>query len=300
MARLWEYNKITEREQTRERLDPIIYSVSVHKNKIYDYTFYTISEMQRKEITIMKTGNFKIAAILMAAVMACSLTACTENVENDNIQNNENTVSAPINTEAGNTEGEKDAPEESKAPEEIGTPEESKTPEETAAAENGGAAADKGQPDSADKSESSDSKNDVQFSSNAIPLTSETGKGEAIAKLAAEQTRVMYKFACAAPDKGFDNSGLMYYALTENGISCPRLTCDIAQLGSKIKYDQLQVGDLAFFEYDDDGSVIVYGGVYLGEGKMVVSMSEGIPVKVVDITTQYYRSNFVWGVCVAR
>lgn len=262
--------------------------------------------MQRKEITIMKTGNFKIAAILMAAVMACSLTACTENVENDNIQNNENTVSAPINTEAGNTDSQAVAPEESKAPEEAGTPEESRapeelgTPEETTAAENGGAADDNSQPNDTDNSESTDSKNDVQFSSNPIPLTSETGKGEAIAKLAAAQEGVMYKYACAAPDKGFDNSGLMYYALTENGISCPRLTCDIAQLGSKIKYDQLQVGDLAFFEYDDDGSVIVYGGVYLGEGKMVVSMSEGIPVKVVDITTQYYRSNFVWGVCVAR
>lgn len=248
----------------------------------------------------MKTRNFKIAAILMAAVMACSLTACNENVENDNIQNNENTVGATINAEVGNTEGEQNTPEESKAPEEIGTPEESKTPEETTAAENGGAADDKGQPVSTDNGESTDIKNDVQFSGDPTPLTSDTGKGEAIAELAAAQEGVMYKYACAAPDKGFDNSGLMYYALTENGISCPRLTCDIAQLGSKIKYDQLQVGDLAFFEYDDDGSVIVYGGVYLGDGKMVVSMSEGIPVKVVDITTQYYRSNFVWGVCVAR
>ena len=249
--------------------------------------------MQRKEIMIMKTRNFKIAAILIAAVMACSLTACTENVENNNIQNNENTVSTPINAEAGNTEGEQDAPEESKAPEEIGTPEESKTPEETAAADDNNQPGDTG-------NNSTDSKKDVQFSSNLLPLTSETGKGEAIAKLAAAQDGVLYTYAGAAPDKGFDNSGLMYYALTENGISCPRLTCDIAQLGSKIKYDQLQVGDLAFFEYDDDGSVIIYGGVYLGEGKMVVSMSDGIPVKVVDITTQYYRSNFAWGVCVAR
>lgn len=248
----------------------------------------------------MKTKNFKIAAILMAAVMACSLTACTENVENNNIQNIDNSAGTPINTEAGNTDSQAAAPEESKAPAEIGTPEESKALEETAAAENGGAADDNSQSDSTNNSESGDSKNDVQFSSDPLPLTSETGKGEAIAKLAAAQEGVMYKYACAAPDKGFDNSGLMYYALTENGISCPRLTCDIAQLGSKIKYDQLQVGDLAFFEYDDDGSVIIYGGVYLGEGKMVVSMSEGIPVKVVDITTQYYRSNFAWGVCVER
>lgn len=257
----------------------------------------------------MKTRYIKIASILMAAVMACSLTACTEKNENNDAQNTENMVSAPINTENNDTDSKTDAPEESgtpeesKAPEESGTPEESKAPEpmETTASENGGAAADdKGQPTDTDKIGNTDSKKDVQFSSDPTPLTSEAGKGEAIAKSAAAQSGVMYQFACASPDKGFDNSGLMYYALTENGIACPRLTKDIAQIGSKIKYDQLQVGDLAFFEYDDDGTVINYGGVYLGEGKMAISMSEGIPVKVVDITTGYYKSNFLWGICVAR
>lgn len=223
--------------------------------------------------------------------------------KNENNSSNENTVNAPINTEVGDTQGVSDTPEESKAPEESTASEESKLPEaaETTVGENGGTASeDKGQPDGADNSGNTDSKQDVQFSGDPVPLTSETGKGEAVAKLAADQVGVMYQFACASPDKGFDNSGLMYYALTENGITCPRFTRDIAQLGSKIKYDQLQAGDLAFFEYDDDGSVIIYGGVYLGDGEMAVSMSEGIPVKVVDITTQYYRSNFAWGVCVAR
>lgn len=265
--------------------------------------------MQRKGIIIMKTRYIKIASILMAAVMACSLTACTEKNEGNDPQNTDNTVSAPINTENNDTDSKTDAPEESgtpeesKAPEESSAPEESKAPEprETTASENGGAAADdKGQPADTDKGGNTDSKKDVQFSSDPRPLTSETGKGEAIAKLAAAQSGIMYQFACASPDKGFDNSGLMYYALTENGIACPRLTRDIAQLGSKIKYDQLQVGDLAFFEYDDEGTVINYGGIYLGEGKMAISMSEGIPVKVVDITTGYYKSNFLWGICVAR
>ena len=249
--------------------------------------------MQRKETMIMKTRNFKIAAMLMTAIMACSLTACKENVENAGMQDNENTLSTPINTEAAteanteasteaNTEAKTDSPEEDTAP----------APEETTAADN--------TVTDSSKTEADTVENEVQFSSDPLPLTSETGRGEVIAKLAAAQEGVMYKYACAAPDKGFDNSGLIYYVFTENGIPCPRLTCDIAQLGSKIKYDQLQIGDLAFFEYDDDGSVIIYGGIYLGDGKMIVSMSEGIPVKVVDITTQYYRSNFAWGVCVAR
>ena len=242
----------------------------------------------------MKKRNFKIAAMLMTAIMACSLTACKENVENGGMQDNEST---PINTEAAteanteasteaateaNTEAKTDAPEEDTVP----------APEETTAADN--------TVTDGSSTESDNVKSEVQFSSDPLPLISETGRGGIIAKLAAAQEGVVYKYACAAPDKGFDNSGLIYYVLTENGIPCPRLTCDIAQLGSKIKYDQLQIGDLAFFEYDDDGSVIIYGGIYLGDGKMIVSMSEGIPVKVVDITTQYYRSNFAWGVCVAR
>lgn len=266
----------------------------------------------------MKNRIFKIAAIVTAMAVACSLTACSENNENNENNNTQSTVNTAENTN-GNEESKKPdestAPEESKAPEESTAPDESKAPEESTSSDNGSnAGSDQTQPDNnnnEDNKTDSESKSDstvkgenpngsIQFSSNPVPLTTEAGKGEAIAKLAAEQAGIMYKFGGAAPDKGFDNSGLIYYALTENGISCPRLTCDIAQIGSKIKYDQLQIGDLAFFEYDDDGTAITYGGVYVGEGKMAISMSNGIPVKLVDITTNYYKSNFMWGICVAR
>ncbi len=265
----------------------------------------------------MKKRNINIAACLISIIMAASFTACTEGSNNET-NNTGNTTETSITT-ADKTAEESGKPQESTGEENSKTPEESKKPQEDtkvgenklsqegktpAKGEAEGDKPDKSEPDNDKTGDNNYTQNNHKpekpvFSINPTPLTKEKGKGESIAKLAAEQAGIMYKFGGASPDKGFDNSGLIYYALTQNGIECPRLTYQIAETGSKIEYDQLQTGDLAFFEYEGDG-IAHFGGVYLGEGKMAISMSDDIPVKIVDITTNYYKSTFVWGICVAR
>lgn len=100
----------------------------------------------------------------------------------------------------------------------------------------------------------------------------------------------------ASPADGFDNSGFIYYVLRENGfINCPRLTLEQAAMGTHIEYDELKSGDLAFFCTADSGNPD-FGGIYIGEGQMIYSPMPGQTVKIVDISTDYWKGTFVTGV----
>lgn len=95
-----------------------------------------------------------------------------------------------------------------------------------------------------------------------------------------------------ADTNGFDNSGFIYYVLRENGyITCPRTTREQTEMGAKLEYSKLKIGDLAFFS---DGGI--FGGIYIGNGKMIGCLMPGQSVKVIDITTEYYKSNFYCGI----
>lgn len=97
------------------------------------------------------------------------------------------------------------------------------------------------------------------------------------------------------PD-GFDNSGFIYYVLHENGyITCPRGTEAQSVMGTRLDYDSIKEGDLVFFT-DDGGEEVSFGGIYAGNGKMIACLMPGTLVKEVDITTEYYRTNFYGGV----
>lgn len=97
------------------------------------------------------------------------------------------------------------------------------------------------------------------------------------------------------PD-GFDNSGFIYYVLHENGyITCPRGTEAQSVMGARLDYDSIKEGDLVFFSNEGSGEAN-FGGIYIGDGKMIACLMPGTFVKEVDITTDYYRTNFFGGV----
>lgn len=127
------------------------------------------------------------------------------------------------------------------------------------------------------------------------PQPDVSGSGEGIVRLASAMEGKPFYFGGADPDTGFDNSGLMYYVLKENGINCPRLTNEIAEWGEKVAFEELQPGYLVFFEYEGSGKAD-FGGIYIGGGMMMVSTDEDRPVSVTDITTEYYQKIFQFGI----
>ncbi len=112
---------------------------------------------------------------------------------------------------------------------------------------------------------------------------------------------VPFLFGGSTPD-GFDNSGFIYYVLRENGFhNCPRGVGKQSNMGMRLKYSELKEGDLVFF-YNDNENAAGFGGVYIGDGKMVAALvpSSGDEcVMVADITTPYYQKRFYCGVALS-
>ena len=97
------------------------------------------------------------------------------------------------------------------------------------------------------------------------------------------------------PETGFDNSGLLYYVATQNGLTIPRKTAGQAKVGIAVPYEELQPGDFVFFSGEEAG-VAQIGGVIIESGKMVISTKPGDNIHEQQITSNYWKEHFVCGV----
>lgn len=101
-----------------------------------------------------------------------------------------------------------------------------------------------------------------------------------------------YRFGGASPDTGFDCSGLVNYVFGQAaGIRLPRDSAAISQIAPPIDPQQLQPGDLVFFNTLD--RAFSHVGIYLGENRFVhASSSRSGQVMVSDMQSNYWRSRF--------
>lgn len=271
----------------------------------------------------MKTTITKIFAFLLAATICASFAACSQSEpQNDTDVSDSSSTTPAVNVPDGDdqdTEGsaddenggendaeDNDGEQTSDLPDAAATEEgETTAPEESTSPEESTAPEEEPDSDSADEDGNEGPENEGDTETAVITTEEEqqpapAGKGDAIAQKAESAVGYDYLYGGKSPeDGGFDNSGLVYYALTANGITCPRTTAEIMKIGSEVSYDELRRGDVVIFKMDD-GSDIVFSGVYIGDGQAVMSFSEGIPVKIVDVATNYYRNTFVKGVRVTE
>ncbi|HET7637259.1 MAG TPA: C40 family peptidase, partial [Ktedonobacteraceae bacterium] len=84
---------------------------------------------------------------------------------------------------------------------------------------------------------------------------------------------------------GFDCSGLMWYGMQHFGINIPRTSnAQIAALRS-IPIDQAQIGDLVFFDSDNNGRSD-HVGMYAGNGNVLVADNPSVPIHVVSVSSE--------------
>lgn len=84
---------------------------------------------------------------------------------------------------------------------------------------------------------------------------------------------------------GFDCSGLMWYGAQNFGINIPRTSnAQLAALRS-INIAQAQVGDLVFFDSDNNGQSD-HVGMYAGNGQVLVADNPSQPIHVVSVSTE--------------
>ena len=101
-------------------------------------------------------------------------------------------------------------------------------------------------------------------------------------RAALTQTGKPYLWGAAGPDS-FDCSGLIVWAYAQEGISLPHYTGSLWNDGQHISRDNLEPGDLIFFDAD-----ISHVGIYLGNGVMVDAPHSGSVVRVEAVWWSQY------------
>jgi cell wall-associated NlpC family hydrolase len=97
---------------------------------------------------------------------------------------------------------------------------------------------------------------------------------------------VPYVWGGASPS-GFDCSGLVMYSFDQLGVSLPHSTYSMWNYGISVPEDQLEPGDLVFF--DDLGHV----GLYIGGGEFVNAPYTGAVVSVSSLDSGWAAANYV-------
>lgn len=146
-----------------------------------------------------------------------------------------------------------------------------------------------------------------------------------IALLAATHLGKKYQFGAAGPDQ-FDCSGLIYHVFSAAGYKIPRTSQKQGEAGVLADKDNLQTGDLVFFDtrsttdlndikIDETDTLslfagestgaavgtgfspskVTHSGIYIGDGKFIHA-SSGSVMKVVveDLNSKYFAQRFLF------
>jgi len=117
--------------------------------------------------------------------------------------------------------------------------------------------------------------------------------GDRIAAIAREYVGYSYRWAGMSPSTGFDCSGLMGYVYQEAGISVPiHSLAGMLSSGKRVGRDELQPGDLLFFENTYEWG-LSHGGIYVGNGEFVHAENESVGVTVSSLNGSSWASHYL-------
>ena len=122
------------------------------------------------------------------------------------------------------------------------------------------------------------------------PRSADTAIGGAIADVAMGMVGTRYLFGGIDPLKGFDCSGLVYYAYGQAGYRVPRTSQELFRAARKISVNDADPGDLMFFQ---DQTKLSHVGIYLGDGRFVHAPASGQNVAVGSLDSAYYQQHLV-------
>ncbi len=118
----------------------------------------------------------------------------------------------------------------------------------------------------------------------AVPMP-EMRDGYAIARTALALRGIPYVLGGADPH-GFDCSGLVQYVFALNGLGLPRVVRDQYRYGEPVKLDELEPGDLVFFE--TKGDEVSHVGIAIGGDQFVHAPNSRGQVRISRLTSGYW------------
>ena len=126
------------------------------------------------------------------------------------------------------------------------------------------------------------------------PGSRSKNSGETASHRAVEVARSMigrpYRYGGTTP-KGFDCSGLVYYAYREIGMTAPRTASEQMRLSQPVRLSDARPGDLLFFRLS--GRKVSHVGIYAGDGQFIHAPSKGKRVSYEATTSPYWRSRLI-------
>ncbi|WP_214407081.1 C40 family peptidase, partial [Pseudonocardia lacus] len=118
----------------------------------------------------------------------------------------------------------------------------------------------------------------------ATPLAPTRAPSAAAMDLALSKIGSPYRYGAAGPN-AFDCSGLVSWAYKNVGISLPRTSRAMSQVGTPVSRDNLRPGDLVFFYRP-----VSHVAIYIGDGKVVHASTRKSPVKISDLNDMTFNS----------
>lgn len=119
-----------------------------------------------------------------------------------------------------------------------------------------------------------------------------TARAQEIVQLARRELGAPYLYGGATP-LGFDCSGLVYYVFRHAGVEVPRTANQQLYTSHPIDIQDLQPGDLVFFQIV--GNIQMHVGIYVGHGIFIHAPETGQAVSYAQMDNPYWKSRFVGG-----
>ncbi|CAM5337761.1 C40 family peptidase [Eoetvoesiella caeni] len=100
-----------------------------------------------------------------------------------------------------------------------------------------------------------------------------------------------YRYGGSSPEEGFDCSGLVAYVVDSVANKrLPHNTASLAQISHPVHKDELEAGDLVFFNTLDKPNSHV--GIYVGDGLFINAPSSGGRVRIDSLGSRYFAQRF--------
>lgn len=120
------------------------------------------------------------------------------------------------------------------------------------------------------------------------------GSGSDIASFAMQFVGVPYVYGGASPS-GFDCSGFTRYVFAQFGVKLPHGATPQLNSGTEVSRDNLQPGDLVFFQGTyATSSAASHCGIYIGDGQFIHSASSGNRgITISNLSDSYYSRHYL-------
>lgn len=107
---------------------------------------------------------------------------------------------------------------------------------------------------------------------------------------ALELLGVRYRRGGNSPERGFDCSGFVDHVFKSIGTLLPRTSREMSRRGEAVEKDELQPGDLVFF--NTMRRTFSHVGIYLGNHRFVHAPASGGEVRIDDMREKYWGRRY--------